>query len=587
MNETYDASEARPDGAGQSDEPCSVGRAMTDAIDAAARGVDIPEAVLEMMARTQKRLVYGGYSYIAGDERAWPGGAVQLAKGNSTILLTPWLGRGNAGGLAHVWGVFRQAFNANTGLMVIGADPVDSPDVERFFDATEGVAAYIDAESETFGLRREVSTVSAELMPLTDKNLKRLCSEPHGKSEQIDCPARMVHDVADIHKAATFMARSRRVGGMRDKPICTYAIMAVSVIVFVAMLIATKMQSLMDPTGEVLLAWGANFGPLVYVGQWWRIITCGFVHIGIIHLGFNMYVLMLLGRYLEIFQGRWRPVVYFLFSVVVASLASLWWNPSTISAGASGGVFGQAGALAAIVLIHRRDFPQQLQKGLRKMLGTFVFYNMIFLFMLPMIDGAAHIGGLIGGFAIALVLSRSPVRANWPSLRAWAAVAALLVGVGAFAQYTIARIPAEVARQRAADSRTPSAEKVLLLSVLAEFSSANQVDRHFLAEANASYEAAFVVPAARAKAVKDIDGFIESMEAYQVPSESVRSAEKLARAYNTLHDLRLAYCRALVENLRNLDQQTDLADLEGKIEAAEQDFAQAHTRLFRLLHSIP
>ncbi|MBL7134499.1 MAG: rhomboid family intramembrane serine protease [Phycisphaerae bacterium] len=584
MEDAHDATDSKPpeaNGAG----PCRVGRALTDAIDGLALGADVPRTVLDMTARTQKRLVYGGYSYIAGDEHRWPGGAVQLAKGNSTILLTPWLGPERADGLAHAWELFGRTFRANTGLMLLGAAPVDSPEVEAFFDATEGVTAYIDAESKTFRLRRKSSLVTAELMPFTEKNLERLCGKAHRKSQAVDCPARMVRDVAELQKTATFMARSRR---MMGKPICAYAIAAVCVAVFIAMLITTKFQSLHNPSIEDLRSWGANHGPLVRAGQWWRIITCGFVHIGIVHLAFNVYVLVLLGRYLEIFQGRWRPVAYFLFSVVTASLASLWWNPLVTSAGASGGVFGQAGALLAIVVLHRQDFPPHLQKGLQKMVVTFLIYNAIFFVMLrDVIDGAAHIGGFVGGFAIAMVLSRSPVRAVWPALRAWVALGALAIGVAAFAQYTVDRIPSE---QGQTGSIVPPAGVEWARVVSDTLEQWNKSDADAVSAAVTWYENGSAQQSVRDDALEGIAGCVGLLEVkrtYPAPTGTAAPVDELVLDYDRLRQYRIAYCRAMAENLRGPDKKVDLADMEKKISAARQDFDKNSAQLRSQLEDNP
>ena len=94
-----------------------------------------------------------------------------------------------------------------------------------------------------------------------------------------------------------------------------------------------------------VLEWGANFGPKTMDGQWWRLFTSMFLHFGIIHIGFNMWVLWNVGRLVERLVGNFGFALLYVVSGLLGSVASLAWNPTTISAGASGAVFGVVGAL--------------------------------------------------------------------------------------------------------------------------------------------------------------------------------------------------------------------------------------------------
>ena len=104
----------------------------------------------------------------------------------------------------------------------------------------------------------------------------------------------------------------------------TYGIIVVNVLVFVAMVI--KGVDIMSPTGEDIVNWGGNYLPFTIGGDWWRLISCVFVHIGIIHLLFNMYALYSIGTYLEPMLGRVNYITAYLCTGVLASLASLWWH---------------------------------------------------------------------------------------------------------------------------------------------------------------------------------------------------------------------------------------------------------------------
>jgi len=125
----------------------------------------------------------------------------------------------------------------------------------------------------------------------------------------------------------------------------TQAIVGINVAVFVAMALAGV--SFLDPTTADVRLWGGNYGPLTIGGQWWRLLSCVFVHIGIIHIALNMWCLWGLGRIAEAIYDHWTFGAVYLITGVSASVASLAWNPARTSAGASGAIFGIAGALIA------------------------------------------------------------------------------------------------------------------------------------------------------------------------------------------------------------------------------------------------
>lgn len=188
------------------------------------------------------------------------------------------------------------------------------------------------------------------------------------------------------------------------KVFVTKAIVALNILVFVAMVAAGV--SFMAPTGADGIEWGANFGPKTLNGQWWRLLTSLFLHFGIIHLAFNMYILWAIGPLVERFVGNVGYALLYIVSGLAGSMASLWWNPVAISAGASGAVFGVAGATLGMLLLRRDTVPPDVMQMLRKNMTNFVVLNVVLGFAVPRVDMAAHLGGLIGGFLLGLVLSQ-------------------------------------------------------------------------------------------------------------------------------------------------------------------------------------
>jgi membrane associated rhomboid family serine protease len=121
----------------------------------------------------------------------------------------------------------------------------------------------------------------------------------------------------------------------------TTVIVGLNVAVFVLM--ALSGASIVQPSLQQLLKWGANWGPLSLGPQPWRILTSNYEHIGIIHIFFNMWCLLNLGALAERVFDRWTYVLIYTVSGIAGSLTSLWWHPMVYGAGASGAIFGLAG----------------------------------------------------------------------------------------------------------------------------------------------------------------------------------------------------------------------------------------------------
>ncbi|MGD0508473.1 MAG: rhomboid family intramembrane serine protease [Terriglobales bacterium] len=186
--------------------------------------------------------------------------------------------------------------------------------------------------------------------------------------------------------------------------VVTQAILGINVAVFVAMTLSGV--SPLDPTGQQLVDWGANFGPYTIGGQWWRLLTCVFVHIGIPHIALNMWCLWGLGRLAESVYDRWTFGAVYLITGVAASVASLAWNPIGVSAGASGAIFGIAGALISAFYVGEFSLPKAVVSGLLMSVLKFAGYNLVLGAFLGHTDNAAHVGGLGSGLILGALIAR-------------------------------------------------------------------------------------------------------------------------------------------------------------------------------------
>jgi rhomboid protease GluP len=149
----------------------------------------------------------------------------------------------------------------------------------------------------------------------------------------------------------------------------------------------------------VLIDLGAKVNQYILLGEWWRLFTAMFLHIGVMHLLFNMWALFAIGRLVEAYYGHARYAIIYLLGGLFGSLASYAFSPS-VSAGASGAVFALTGATSVYFFRYRDNFGSH---------GRAVLQNMVFIIVINLafglagsgVDNWGHIGGLVGGLLLA------------------------------------------------------------------------------------------------------------------------------------------------------------------------------------------
>lgn len=216
------------------------------------------------------------------------------------------------------------------------------------------------------------------------------------------------------------------------KPIATWVLLAIILAVF-----AVETAAGGSTQTDVLVRLGAKVTPLIAAGEYWRLFTSMFLHIGFMHLFFNTYALVVLGTELERIVGWQRFLVIYLFSGLYGSLASYAFS-SSLSAGASGAIFGLIGALAAFFALHREQLGSWGQRRLWN-IAFLIAINLFLGFTQPGIDNMAHLGGLACGLVLGWamvpryeidpvhlrVVDRNNLGRYWPAL-----VLAALIFVG-------------------------------------------------------------------------------------------------------------------------------------------------------------
>lgn len=175
----------------------------------------------------------------------------------------------------------------------------------------------------------------------------------------------------------------------------TIALIAINVVAYLIE-IAGGGGGLSNTSGRIVVDYGL-YGPFVAEGEVYRLVTAGFLHASLFHIGFNMLLLFFLGRILEPALGTWRFLALYFASLLAGSLGALILEPNSLGIGASGAIFGLAGATFVIARGRGLD-------ALAGQIGFLIIINLVFSFSARNISIGAHIGGLIGGVICALAI---------------------------------------------------------------------------------------------------------------------------------------------------------------------------------------
>jgi membrane associated rhomboid family serine protease len=155
-----------------------------------------------------------------------------------------------------------------------------------------------------------------------------------------------------------------------------------------------------------LVRMGALFRPATLGGEWWRLFSALFLHAGVFHVAINMLGLWMLGRFLEQVFGTLRYLLVYFIAGTCASVCSTLLGRGPISVGASGAIMGVLGAIFVVAVIRRGLWPEAVRRALIANLAFVVLMQVALGIEVPMIDNAAHVGGLIAGALIALAFSQ-------------------------------------------------------------------------------------------------------------------------------------------------------------------------------------
>ncbi|PCK20834.1 rhomboid family intramembrane serine protease [Bacillus pumilus] len=309
------------------------------------------------------------------------------------------------------------------------------------------------------------------------------------------------------------------------RPIFTYMLIAVQVVMFLLLELSGG-----STNTATLTAFGAKSNGLILEGEWWRLITPMFLHIGLTHLLFNTFALWSVGAAVERIYGSGRFLLIYLISGIFGSIASFVFN-TAIAAGASGAIFGCLGALLYLAISNRKLFFRTMGTNII----VIILINLGIGFTVSGIDNAGHLGGLVGGFLAALAVrlpkQTQPVKMLIASL--------LLLLIGGFGLYT--GLHSDEQKEAAATSEAAS------LFDEKKYSEASKRLEEYVQQKDASAEALHIYALSEAQ-LGHLDKAIQLMQ---------KSLEKDPNEPNKLYHLSLLYA-----------EKGDTAKAEERIEEA-------------------
>ncbi|MGR3765020.1 rhomboid family intramembrane serine protease [Rossellomorea sp. NS-SX7] len=229
---------------------------------------------------------------------------------------------------------------------------------------------------------------------------ERLKSDPLFSDGEWDLPPEVLEANVEWVKKRAVSASAKQIQKERQlfekgKPFFTYLFIAVQLIMFAVLEMNGGSQN-----PQTLIEYGAKYNPLIIEGEWWRLVTPIFLHIGVLHLLMNTLALYYLGNAVEKIYGRIRFVFVYMLSGIAGSFASYLFT-ANLSAGASGAIFGCFGALLYFGVLYPKIFFRTMGTNIIAV----ILLNLAFGFTIPGIDNAGHLGGLAGGFLAAGIVS--------------------------------------------------------------------------------------------------------------------------------------------------------------------------------------
>ncbi len=342
----------------------------------------------------------------------------------------------------------------------------------------------------------------------------------------------------------------------------------INVAVFILM--AVTGSNILEPDIADLLLWGANARPVTLDGGWWRLVASCFLHIGIMHLLMNMYALLYIGMLLEPYLGTKRFTTAYLLAGIAGSTASLWWHEATVSAGASGAIFGMYGVFLA--LLTTDIVEKSMKNALLTSMLVFVGFNLV-MGLQGGIDNAAHIGGLLCGLLMGYAYVPGLRNPADPKLQegVMAISAAVILLVSSAVYHILPIVSPLVHTQSEIDQPTAA---VAYQTLMNEFFKNEKIATDSYTLPSDSAERAIFLQEKRIDPVIANLALLDKLDSLELPAELLQYSATL-RKYCTV---RLQYNRNVILSLEETDEEKQ-RQLTAQIEQDERRLQEIATSL--------
>ncbi|MBU3143434.1 rhomboid family intramembrane serine protease [Clostridium sp. CF012] len=303
----------------------------------------------------------------------------------------------SADGNSELWTVSKDINGASYRLIFITGESLH--ELKQYDIPEDKNNIYILFSEDEFSMESDTKALS--INNLLEKPLIRVELKDKKVNYSEDVNLQVVQELASVMSNNNLQSDSEK--SLETKPWITLGIIAINVIMYLITAYLSYVYangSIFNSDTNVLILLGAKVNELIQKGQYYRLVSCMFLHGGIVHLGVNMYSLYAIGPMVEKVYGKAKYIAIYLISGICASIFSYIFSTS-VSIGASGAIFGLLGA----VLVFAIKSKGKTGNAFIRSILSVIFINIFIGATLPNIDNFAHVGGLLGGMLIAFLVS--------------------------------------------------------------------------------------------------------------------------------------------------------------------------------------
>lgn len=286
-------------------------------------------------------------------------------------------------GIQSFWGIEKVINGVKRCLVFLSKDNINNVDINENNQLTKVLILGKEKENEE--------------IKVGESDIKKILIVDEVKNKLVYCPEELEEVGKEIYSILQYRKKVEDEKKESKKSIITIALISINVLMYIITAILSR--DIIDSDIRVLIFLGAKVNELISSGEYYRLVTAAFLHGGLMHLLLNMYALNALGPFIEKVYGSAKYVIIYFAAGVVSSIFSYMFSEG-VSVGASGAIFGLLGA----ALIFSLKMKDRVGKGMIKNIISVIGINIFIGITVPNIDNFGHLGGLIGGILVSLML---------------------------------------------------------------------------------------------------------------------------------------------------------------------------------------